>query len=54
MLEIRGLHARYGAIEALKGIDLTVEEGKICCVIGSNGAGKSTLLKSISGIVPVE
>lgn len=54
MLQIKGLHAKYGAIEALKGIDMTVEDGKICCVIGSNGAGKSTLLKSISGIIPVD
>lgn len=50
MLEIRNLHAYYGSIEALKGIDLDVKAGSITCLIGANGAGKSTLLKSISGM----
>lgn len=49
MIKIQDLHAYYGTIEALKGIDLRIQEGKISCLIGSNGAGKSTLLKSISG-----
>ena len=51
MLKITNLHAYYGAIEALKGIDLEVPDGKMCCIIGANGAGKTTLLKSISGMV---
>lgn len=51
MLKIRDLHSYYGAIEALKGIDLDVEEGKITCLIGSNGAGKTTLLKAISNVI---
>ncbi|MEM1485380.1 ABC transporter ATP-binding protein [Oscillospiraceae bacterium PP1C4] len=51
MLNIQDLHAYYGPIEALKGIDMTVEKGKITCLIGSNGAGKTTLLKSISGMI---
>ncbi|MCL2580513.1 MAG: ABC transporter ATP-binding protein [Oscillospiraceae bacterium] len=51
MLKITDLHAYYGSIEALKGINLEVAEGKITCLIGSNGAGKTTLLKSISGCV---
>ena len=51
MLEIKNLHAYYGAIEALKGINLTVPDGKIVCLIGANGAGKTTTLKSISGMV---
>jgi len=51
MLDIKNLHAYYGPVEALKGIDLTVEQGKITCLIGSNGAGKTTLLKSISGMI---
>ncbi len=50
MLEIRGLHVHYGAIHALKGIDLRVEQGEIVTLIGANGAGKSTTLMSISGI----
>lgn len=51
MLEISGLRAFYGGIEALKGIDLTVQEGAIITIIGANGAGKSTLLKSICGLI---
>lgn len=48
MLKITDLHAFYGPIEALKGISLEVDDGKIVCLIGSNGAGKTTLLNSIS------
>lgn len=51
MLKVRKLHSYYGAIEALKGIDLDIEEGKITCLIGSNGAGKTTLLKAISNVI---
>lgn len=51
MLEIKNLHAYYGPIEALKGIDLMIADGEITSLIGSNGAGKTTLLKSISGVV---
>ncbi|MCI8511882.1 MAG: ABC transporter ATP-binding protein [Lachnospiraceae bacterium] len=51
MLQIENLHAWYGAIEALKGIDISVHDGNICCIIGANGAGKTTLLKSVSGMV---
>lgn len=51
MLKIKDLHAYYGAIEALKGINLEVPDGEIRCIIGSNGAGKSTTLKSISRII---
>jgi branched-chain amino acid transport system ATP-binding protein len=52
LLEVKGLHAHYGAIEALKGISLTVNEGEVVTLIGSNGAGKSTSLRSISGLTP--
>lgn len=51
MLKIENLHACYGSIEALKGIDMHATKGSITCLIGSNGAGKSTLLKSISGAI---
>lgn len=51
MLEIKDLHAYYGPIEALRGVDITVPDGKICCIIGTNGSGKTTLLKSISNVV---
>ena len=47
MIKIRDLHAYYGPIEALKGIDMVIEKGKITCLIGSNGAGKSTLMNSM-------
>jgi len=50
MLEIRGLKVRYGAIEALHGIDLRVEDGRIATLIGANGAGKTTCLRTISGL----
>jgi branched-chain amino acid transport system ATP-binding protein len=52
LLEVRDLHAHYGAIEALKGISLTVDEGQVVTLIGSNGAGKTTTLRSISGLTP--
>jgi branched-chain amino acid transport system ATP-binding protein len=49
LLSISGVHTFYGAIEALKGVDLEVEEGEIVTLIGANGAGKSTLLMTICG-----
>jgi branched-chain amino acid transport system ATP-binding protein len=52
LLEVSDIRARYGAIEALKGVSLTVEEGEVVTLIGSNGAGKSTTLRSISGLTP--
>ncbi|MEA4849818.1 MAG: ABC transporter ATP-binding protein [Clostridiaceae bacterium] len=51
MLKIDNLVVAYGGIEALKGISLEVEEGKIVTLIGANGAGKSTTLRSIMGLV---
>ena len=51
LLSIRGLHVSYGAIRAIRGIDLDVYEGEIVCVIGANGAGKSTLMNAIIGNV---
>ena len=51
-LEVSDLRARYGAIEALKGISLTVDAGEVVTLIGSNGAGKTTTLRSISGLTP--
>ena len=52
LLEVEGIHTFYGAIEALKGITLEVNEGEVVTLIGSNGAGKSTTLRSISGLTP--
>ncbi|TCL63786.1 amino acid/amide ABC transporter ATP-binding protein 2 (HAAT family) [Hydrogenispora ethanolica] len=51
MLKIENLVVAYGGIEALKGINLEVEEGKIVTLVGANGAGKSTTLRAIMGLV---
>ncbi|GBC89343.1 MAG: ABC transporter ATP-binding protein [Fimbriimonadales bacterium] len=51
ILEVRDLHVAYGAIQALKGVSLTVQRGEITTIIGANGAGKSTLLRAISALV---
>lgn len=51
MLTLDGVFAGYGGGDILKGVDLTVTEGSITCVVGPNGAGKSTLLKLISGLI---
>ncbi len=51
MLTIAGLFAGYGGGDVLRGVDLTVAEGSITCVVGPNGAGKSTLLKVVSGLL---
>jgi branched-chain amino acid transport system ATP-binding protein len=52
LLEVRDVRARYGSIEALKGISLTVAADEVVTLIGSNGAGKSTTLRAISGLTP--
>jgi len=54
MLTIRDLHVSYGGIQALRGIDLEVPDGKIVTLIGANGAGKSTTLRTVSGLVKAE
>jgi branched-chain amino acid transport system ATP-binding protein len=51
LLELRGVAARYGSLQALHGIDLSVGEGEIVAVLGANGAGKTTTLRAISGTV---
>jgi branched-chain amino acid transport system ATP-binding protein len=51
LLSISGLVTRYGAIEAVRGIDLTVRSGTVLTILGSNGAGKSTTINSIMGLV---
>ena len=52
LLEVNDIRARYGNIEALKGVSLNVEDGEVVTLIGSNGAGKSTTLRSITGLTP--
>jgi branched-chain amino acid transport system ATP-binding protein len=50
LLQIHGVHAGYGPIEALGGVSLRVDDGEIVTVIGANGAGKTTMLMCVSGI----
>jgi branched-chain amino acid transport system ATP-binding protein len=50
-LRIEGLTVAYGRTTALKGIDLTVAEGQVACLIGANGAGKTTTMRAISGLL---
>lgn len=53
LLEIRGLAVSYGAIKALHGIDLRIEEGEIVSLLGANGAGKTTTLRAVSRLLPL-
>jgi simple sugar transport system ATP-binding protein len=52
LLELRGVAKHFGAIEALKGVDIVVEPGEVVGLMGDNGAGKSTLVKIIAGNFP--
>ena len=52
LVEMKEVGKSYGAIRALRGINLTVRAGEVTCVLGDNGAGKSTLIKIISGLHP--
>ena len=54
ILEVEGLSARYGHVEALRPVDLHVDEGELVAVLGPNGAGKSTLMNAIMGLVPTQ
>lgn len=51
LLELAGIHAAYGSIEVLHGIDLVVPQGSVVALLGPNGAGKSTILKVASGLL---
>jgi ABC-2 type transport system ATP-binding protein len=54
MIEARDVKKRYGIFQALKGVDCTVEKGRIVGLIGPNGAGKTTLIKALLGLTPFE
>lgn len=51
LLEIHNLDVHYGAIQALRGVSLSVEAGRIVTLLGANGAGKSTTLRAVSGLI---
>lgn len=52
--EIQGLHARYGRVEALSGLNLTIEQGSLVALLGPNGAGKSTTINCLIGLKTIE
>jgi branched-chain amino acid transport system ATP-binding protein len=51
LLELHDVHARYGAVRALHGVSLTVEDGEMVALLGANGAGKTTALRAVSGMI---
>ncbi len=51
LLEMKHVHTRYGKVDCLKGVSLSVKQGEIVALLGANGAGKTTMLKTISGLV---
>lgn len=51
LLELRDLHVSYGAITAIKGIDIKIYKGEVVTILGANGAGKTTTLRTISGLL---
>ena len=53
LLELQGLEVRYGAVTAVRGLDLQVRPGELVTLLGANGAGKTTTLRAISSLVPV-
>ena len=52
LLRVAGLHAGYGKVGVLHGVDLTVAPGEVLAILGPNGAGKTTLLRALSGLLP--
>ena len=52
LLDVKGLCVHYGAVEAVRGIDLHINEGEIVTILGANGAGKSSTMNSIVGLEP--
>ena len=54
IIEARGLSKNYGSTQALRGVDLNIQAGRIVGLIGPNGAGKTTAIKAILGLTPFE
>jgi polar amino acid transport system ATP-binding protein len=53
-VELHGVHKSFGRVEVLHGVDLTVEEHQVVCVIGASGSGKSTLLRCVNLLEPID
>lgn len=54
MLEIRDLHVAYGAVEAVRGVSVSVTPGRVTLILGANGAGKTTTLRAVCGLLPTK
>jgi len=54
VLEVRGAVKSYGAVRALRGVDLTLHREEVLALLGDNGAGKSTLIKAVSGVLTLD
>ncbi len=52
IIRLAGIGKSYGAISALRGVNLTVRQGEVTCILGDNGAGKSTLISIVAGLFP--
>ena len=50
VIELKNITKSYGSFDALRGVNLAVNEGEVTCVLGDNGAGKSTLIKILAGL----
>lgn len=51
LLDVKDLHASYGAVQVIRGIDFRVDEGEVVVILGANGAGKTTTLRALSGML---
>jgi ABC-type polar amino acid transport system ATPase subunit len=54
MVQLKGIHKRFGSLEVLKGVDLDVAKGEVVCILGPSGSGKSTLLRCVNLLEPPE
>ena len=54
MLDVKDITLYYGAAQALRGVSLTAEPGKVTCVLGRNGVGKTSLLRAMVGQYPIK